>query len=113
MNDLKGDPSLVRIPGILCGAHGMVGKCVVICWTEQSSAGKTYTRSRISHDPPELPDGEYIIQFSDEQSVRTSKHRRMWALVFLAPPPYSFVDGAPQRFRSDVAGQWRGGPLSR
>jgi hypothetical protein len=79
------EASLVRIPAILRGSHGNVGKCLLDCWTEKSSAGKTYTRCRITDDPPELPDGEYLLQLPNEKAIRTNKHRGMWALGFLAP----------------------------
>ncbi|HKR29126.1 MAG TPA: hypothetical protein VJT08_01535 [Terriglobales bacterium] len=43
-----------------------------------------YTRCRIIGDPPELPDGDYMVDFA-EQSVRTQKYQGKWQLVFLAP----------------------------
>ena len=76
--------SLIRIPALLHAADGSTARCFVETWNEQSSAGKIYTRIRITGDPPELPDGEYMVEFA-EQSLRTQKYQGKWQLVFLAP----------------------------
>jgi hypothetical protein len=75
---------LIRIPAVLSGPDGIVTRCFVETWTEQSSTGKTCTRCRITDDPPELPDGDYMVEFA-EQSVRTKRHHGKWQLVFLCP----------------------------
>ena len=83
MPDFVQDPVL-RIPALLIATDGKSARCFVEIWNERSSAGKTYTRSRITDDPPELPDGEYMVEFA-EQSLRTIKRWGKWQLVFLAP----------------------------
>lgn len=84
-NDVRDNSSIIQVPAILRGSQGMVGKCLLEFWPEQSSTGKTYTRCRVVDDPPELPDGQYTLQLPNEQLVRTNKHQGRWALVFLAP----------------------------
>ena len=76
--------SVIRIPALLRGWDGKAASCLIETWNEQSSAGKIYTRIRITDDPPELPDGEYLVEFA-EQSLRTQKYQGKWQLVFLAP----------------------------
>lgn len=75
---------LIRIPALLSGSDGSVARCFVETWNEESSTGKTYTRCRITDEPPELPDGPYMVEFA-EQSLRTNKYQGKWELVFLAP----------------------------
>lgn len=83
MPDFVQDP-ILRIPALLIATDGTLTRCFVESWNERSSAGKTYTRCRITDDPPELPDGEYMVEFA-EQPLRTHKHQGKWQLVFLAP----------------------------
>ena len=75
---------LIRIPALLSGPDGSVSRCFIETWKEPSSTGRTYTRCRIVDDPPELPDGEYMVEFA-EQSVRTHKYHGRWELAFLCP----------------------------
>ena len=84
MPDTVQDHPLFRISALLTGIDGTTARCCVEMWHEQSSTGKTYTRCRIIGDPPELPDGDYMVDFA-EQSVRTQKYQGKWQLVFLAP----------------------------
>ena len=84
MQELLQERLLLRIPALLCCPDGTIARCFFETWKEQSSAGKTYTRCRITDDPPELPDGEYMVEFA-EQSLRTIKRWGKWQLVFLAP----------------------------
>ena len=62
---------LTRIPAVLCCPDGTVARCFVETWKEKSSTGKTYTRCRITDDP-DLPDGDYIVDFA-RQTVRTQE----------------------------------------
>ena len=73
-----------RIPAVLSCPDGSVARCFVETWKEKSSTGKTYTRCHITDDPPDLPDGDYIVHFA-RQTVRTQKHEGRWQLVFLWP----------------------------
>ena len=76
--------SLIRIPALHSSPDGRAERCFVETWKEQSSTGRTYTRCRIVDDPPDLPDGDYLVEFA-EQSVRTHKYHGRWELVFLYP----------------------------
>ena len=73
---------LIRIPAFLSGPDGSVSRCFVETWKERSSTGRTYIRCRIVDDPPDLSDGEYMVEFA-EQSVRTHKSHGRWELAYL------------------------------
>lgn len=76
---------ITRIPAVLCGVDNFrIAGCLLETWTEYSSARKPYTRCRIVHDPPNLPDGPYRIEFAGK-SIRTNKVDGQWELIFLAP----------------------------
>lgn len=62
----------------------MTAGCLVETWKDVSSSGKAYTRCRIVNDPPDLPDGAYILDFAGH-SVPTGRVDGKWELVFLAP----------------------------
>lgn len=75
----------LRIPAVLRAVGTMMfAGCVVETWKQFSSSGKAYTRCRIANDPPDLPDGPYMIEFAGHV-VRTNKVDGRWELVFLAP----------------------------
>ena len=74
----------IRIPALLCGPDGTINTCRVEIWEEQSSSGRTYSRCRITDEPPDLPDGPYMVEFADH-SIRTIRYHENWELVFLPP----------------------------
>lgn len=86
MRDLAAENphSLLRIPALLSGPDGLVARCSIETWKEPSSTGRTYTRCRITDDPPALPDGEYLVEFAGH-TVRTHKYHGKWELTFLSP----------------------------
>ena len=76
---------IVGVPAALRSLESFyVAGCLLETWNEYSSVGKAYTRCRITDEPPELPDGPYMVEFAD-QSLRTNKYQGKWELVFLAP----------------------------
>lgn len=72
---------IVRIPGVLRRA-GLVAGCIVETWNEQGFNGKMYTRCRIANDPPQLPNGPYILRFA-RYSIPTNKFEGKWEPVVL------------------------------
>lgn len=75
--------SVARFPAVLRGP-GLESQCVVEAWQERSSTGRVFLRGRIVDDPPELPDGGYVVAF-ESHSVKTNKLGGLWELVFLPP----------------------------
>lgn len=76
---------IFRLPAALRSLESLhVASCLLETWKEHSSVGKTYTRCRITDEPPELPDGPYMVEFA-HQSLRTNKYQGKWELTFLAP----------------------------
>lgn len=73
--------SVARFPAVLRGP-GVEAPCILEAWHEQSSAGRLFVRGRITEDPPELPDGAYLVAF-ERHTVRTNKVGGRWELVFL------------------------------
>lgn len=81
MPEIFDDP-IVRIPGVL-RATGIVAGCIVETWKERASDGGIYTRCRIADDPPQLPDGPYVLGFGPH-SIPTNKFEGRWEPVVLA-----------------------------
>ena len=75
---------VIRIAALLCGPDGTIDTCRVEIWEEQSSSGRIYSRCRITDEPPELPDGPYMVEFG-HQSIRTNRYHEKWELAFLPP----------------------------
>lgn len=75
---------VLRLPAILRGMGATVN-CVLEIWQEESSTGRQYTRCNIANDPPDLPDGAYEVEFSQQHTLRTNKYQGKWELVFLLP----------------------------
>lgn len=82
MPEIFGDP-IVRIPGVLRAA-GVIAGCVVEAWKERATDGEIYVRCRIANDPPQLPNGPYLLRFG-RYSVPTNKFEGAWEPVVLAP----------------------------
>lgn len=82
MAEIFEDP-IVRIPGVLRAA-GVIAGCIVETWKERASNGEIYTRCRIVSDPPQLPDGPYLLRFA-QHSVPTNKFDGQWEPVVLVP----------------------------
>lgn len=81
MAEIFEDP-IVRIPGVLRAA-GVIAGCIVETWKERASNGEIYTRCRIASDPPQLPDGPYLLKFA-QYSIPTNKFDGQWEPVVLA-----------------------------
>jgi hypothetical protein len=76
---------VTRVPAVLHGVSDIAevgGMCTLEVWVEQSSRGRHYIRCRITDDPPQLPDGEYRLEF-DRYRLMTSKHEGQWGLSYL------------------------------
>ena len=82
MTEILQDP-IVRIPGVLRAA-GVIAGCIVETWKERASNGEIYTRCRIANDPPQLPDGPYLLRFG-RYSVPTNKFDGEWEVIIVAP----------------------------
>lgn len=80
---------LMHIPAVLHG-EGIEAICLLDIWQENSSTGRVFTRCRIHHAPPDLPDGAYKVAFGPNR-VSTRKTFGTWELTFL--PPHIRVDG--------------------
>lgn len=75
---------IVRTPAVLRSLSGTVAGCVLETWKERASTGKMYTGCRIVNDPPDLPDGNYIVEFGANR-IQTRRVWGVWSLTFLAP----------------------------
>ena len=73
---------VLRVSGSLRGM-GQVAECSLEMWQQEASSGRLFTRCQIVDDPPQLPDGPYLLDFG-ERSVRTNKYHARWELNFLA-----------------------------
>lgn len=80
----EGKGPVVQTPALLRSVNGAAAECVLETWKERSLAGRKYTQCRIVNDPPDLPDGEYTVEFGVYR-IRTRKLWGMWTLTFLAP----------------------------
>lgn len=78
MFDIPEDP-VVRMAGVLRTAN-LVAGCVVETWKERAFNGRIYTRCRIVEDPPQLPDGPYVLRFA-RHSIPTNKFEGKWEPV--------------------------------
>lgn len=78
MPEIFDDP-IVRIPGVLRAA-GIIAGCMVETWKERAFDGAIYRRCRIADDPPQLPDGPYLLKFG-RYSVPTNKFEGKWEPV--------------------------------
>lgn len=89
---------VTRVPSVLHGIGDIAdtgGMCTLEVWVEQSSQGRHYIRCRITDDPPQLPDGEYRLEFERYRLV-TSKHDGQWGLSYLKP---GVLNADAERFR--------------
>lgn len=84
MPEIFEDP-IARIPGVLRAA-GIVAGCIVETWKERAFNGEIYTRCRVVNDPPQLPDGPYMLRFS-RYSIPTNKFEGKWEPMALAAAP--------------------------
>lgn len=82
MPEIFEDP-IVRIPGVL-RAPGVIAGCVVETWKERASNGEICRRGRIANDPPQLPDGPYLLRFG-RYSIPTNKFEGRWEPVVVTP----------------------------
>jgi hypothetical protein len=72
---------VLRVSATLRGKD-QIAECTLEMWQEEASSGRLFTRCHIVDDPPELPDGAYLLDFG-ERSVRTNKYHGRWELTFL------------------------------
>jgi hypothetical protein len=75
--------AVVRVKALLRGM-GCKADCVLETWQETSSTGRVFTRAVIAEEPPNLPDGIYMIVVGG-QNVFTRKWGGSWLLTFLPP----------------------------
>lgn len=78
MPDVIQDSLIIRIPAIL-RANGVDMSCFV-----EIQHGQNCTECRLLDAPPQLADGEYMVEFA-EQSLPASKHQGKWGVLCLAP----------------------------
>lgn len=84
MTNFSADP-IVRTPGVLRAA-GLIAGCIVEMWKERAFNGEVYTRCRISDDPPQLPDGPYMLRFA-QYALPINKFEGNWEVGVLAVEP--------------------------
>lgn len=57
-------------------------QCTLAVWKETSTSGRRFTRCEILNDPPDLPDGPYLLLFEGNQ-LFTRKWCGTWMLDYL------------------------------
>lgn len=75
--------AVVHLKALLRGM-GCKADCVLETWKETSSTGRVFTRAVITEEPPDLPDGIYMIVVRG-QNLFTRKWGGSWLLTFLPP----------------------------
>ena len=74
---------VVRLKALLRGM-GCKADCMLDTWKETSSTGRVFTRAVVIDEPPNLPDGIYMIVVGSRM-VFTRKWGGSWMLTFLPP----------------------------
>ena len=74
---------VVRLKALLRGM-GCKADCMLDTWQERSSTGRVFTRAVVVDEPPNLPDGIYMIVVGSRM-VFTRKWGGSWMLTFLPP----------------------------
>lgn len=72
-----------RLSALLRGM-GCKADCKLDTWQETSSTGRVFTRAVVVEEPPNLPDGIYMIVVGSG-TLFTRKWGGSWMLTFLPP----------------------------
>lgn len=75
--------TVVRVKALLRGM-GCKADCMLDTWRETSSTGRVFTRAVVVEEPPNLPDGIYMIVVGSRM-IFTRKWGGSWLLTFLPP----------------------------